>query len=1318
MKKILGLLLFTILTAFSLVIPGEALAVPPQNFQINQIVGDGLDGPSGFEIAPDGRVFILERTGLIKVVKNGQLLATPFANLPSVASGDRGLIGIAFDPGFGVDNHYVYFYYTGTDLLNRLVRFDASGDVGTNGPFTLYQTNSPSQELHVGGSIQFGPDGKLYFAVGDNGYPPNAQILSNPHGKILRINKDGSIPLDNPFIGQQGALPEIWAYGFRNPWRFQFDKATGNLFGADVGDFTWEEMNQIRKGQNYGWPNYEGPCNAICGTTIAPFYAYNHNGDSASVTGGPIYRGQMFPAEYQGNVFFGDYAQGFIKRITVDANGNAQQILDFDLNAGSVVDMKIAPDGSMYFITYYPGRLYRIAYATGNQQPKANASVDKAKGIDPHTANFSSAGTTDPDGNPLTYLWDFGDGTTSIQANPTKTFTVKGTYTVELTVSDGTNTANAVPLVIQVGNPPMLTVGAPNEGSTYRAGDTINYTSHAIDAAGFDMNDGAIKTEILLHHNTHIHPFLGPFTGRAGSFKTPEQGEASADTWFEIKVTVTDENGLTDTKSVNVYPIKSNITLNANIAGLKVFLDGAPVTTPYTTAGVEKFKREISVPTIQEFNGTFYQFEGWSDGGAPRHQIITPAADTTYTAIFTQAPSYKAEFFNNTTLTGAPVVTRQDAEIDFVWGADSPAAGVNPDQHSIRWTKNQYFAAGRYKFITATDDGVRLFIDGQQVINEFHGGNASYNATVDLTTGTHEIRMEYLEEYGLANARLEYELTQDQPSQQVAGYTAQYFNNRTLNGQPTFTRNEATINNTFGNGSPDASINADNFSARWTRNVILEAGTYTFTATADDGIRVIIDGEVVIDKFIDQGPTTYTANKTLTAGNHAIVVEYYEAAGGAVAKFDYEKTANVPPPVGGFTAQYFNNTTLAGAPVLTRNEAVINNDYGAGSPNPVVTVDNFSARWTKTDTLAAGTYEFTVTGDDGVRLLVDGEVIIDKFIPQAPTTYKISKALVAGNHTIVLEYFESGGGAVAKLNYAATTTPPPPTDGYVGQYYNNKEFLAPIVVTKTNAAIDFDWGGGSPDALIDANNFSIRWTKTITTDAGTYAFTATADDGIRVLVDGEVVINGFVDQAPTTYTAQKVLTAGNHTVVIEYYENGGGAVAKFNYEKVTGIGIPNPNPNPAPTENKLTIFDNTLAAGWDNWSWNSVINFANTNPVYAGLNSIKYTATGMWSGMYLHNAAGTNTTNYNTLHFVLQAGQANANYAVFLFGANGEQLSEPKPLETFGGNPTVGNWKVYDIPLADLNGTNKVITGIVLHDRSGNAQSVLYTDDVTIIQKN
>jgi glucose/arabinose dehydrogenase len=1273
----------------------QATASPPPDFQTSLVIGDGLDGPSGFEIAPDGRIFILERAGKIKVVKNGQLLPTPFADLPSEDTGDRGLIGIAFDPDFGVSNHFVYFYYTGHDLLNHLVRFSASEDVAPEAPLELFRTSSPSQLLHVGGSIRFGPDGKLYFAVGDNGQGDNAQNLSNPHGKILRINKDGSIPDDNPFVGQVGKLGAIWAYGFRNPWRFQFDSATGELYGGDVGDFSWEEVNHIVRGGNYGWPLNEGLCTANCAGFIDPIHAYPHDGNSAAVTGGPIYRAGMFPPEYQGDLFFSDYARGFIKHANLDAAGQVTSVEDFDDQAGSVVDMKVAPDGSLYYITYFPGALYRVSFNTTSHLPVANASADVTKGVEPLTVQFSSAGSNDPDGDPLSYNWDLGDGTTSTDANPTKTYTDKGVYTVRLTVSAAGDEVPAPPVVVQVGVPPELTVAFPTEGQLYRAGDTITYNAFAQDAAGFDLDDGDIKTTVRLHHGTHFHPFVGPLTGRAGSFTIPTTGEASADTSFEVTVTATDSNGVSTSKVVNIFPHKSVIGLASSPSGLGAFVDGIPVSTPHQVTGVEGFERELSAPLYAvAHDGTELQFAGWSDGKPIRHTIVTPVVDATYTATYGQRQPFTAEYYDNMTFSGAPVVTRQETDIDFDWGNDSPDPALPGNLFAARWTKTQHFGAGRYTFRTLADDGVRLYIDGKRVISRWQGSagtEASY--TVDLGEGLHTIKLDYVEIFGGAQVALDVEAAHDQPA---GTFRAEYWNWSSLPEipatSPELARDEEAIDHDWGPESPGPGIGANQFLARWTRTASFAPGEYEFAVTADDGVRLFVDGVLVVDRWIDQGSTTYSATLPLDGAPHSIVMEYYESGGGAVARlrvqrlgdlapetpyqasywnlpdgadipptipsgppdlerddgtldfdwddgspgagiasnrfvarwtktvslsaglyrisgvhddgmrayiddvpvindwnpgntsfsvdkpvtggthllrveyfesgggakaeFTYERIGDMPTSTssdGGYQAEYFDNPHVSGAPVLTRQDDTVDFNWGDSAPGDGVPANNFSARWTKPLVVAEDTsYTFTVTADDGARLFIDGVKVLDKwFLQGGAATSTVTSHLTPGTHTVVLEYFELGGDAVARFSYETSAEPPPdPPPPFAAEYFDNTELAGTPVLVRVDAGLDFDWESGSPDPAVPANFFSSRWTRTQSYTAGTYRFTVTGDDGIRVLVDGVVVVDGWFYQPPTTYSADVPLTAGLHTVVVEYFEFSGGAVASFSETKV------------------------------------------------------------------------------------------------------------------------------------------------------------------------
>ncbi len=958
-------------------------AAPPANFQTTQIIGSGLTGPTGFDIAPDGRIFILQRTGEVMVYKNNALLAQPFVVLPSAASGDRGLIGIAFDPDYYI-NHYVYFYYTGTDLFNHLVRFDASADTATGPATVLFETNVPSNQLHVGGTIRFGKDGKMYLSVGDNGTALNSQDLSNPFGKILRFNKDGSIPADNPFYGQAGKYGAIWAYGLRNPFRFQFDSATGRIFEGDVGQATWEELNLITKGADYGWPNCEGMCNTP--GMVNPIYTYNHNGSSAAVVGGPVYHGAQFPAAYDGSLFFGDYALGFIKRLTLDANGAMTGLVDFDTSAGSVVDMKEASDGSLYYITFIPGRLYRVTYSLTTQVPKANATADVTKGLDPLTVHFSSAGSSDPAGQPITYQWNFGDGTSSTTPNPTKQYVNKGTYTVELTVSNGTNTAQAVPILIQVGTPPVITIGSPTDGSHYNAGDVINYSFSGVDGGGLDLSDGAFTTEVVFHHQIHIHPFLGPLAGnKTGQFTIPTTGESSPDTWYELRFTATDTNGLSTTKSVSIYPNEVNTSYATSPAGLQILLDDQPVTTPYGEKQVVGFQRKVSTP-ISQVNGTkAYALDSWSDGGASAHMVTIPAHDISLTGTFHEVPGFAAQYWN------------------------TPGAGSAPSIPTIA---------------------------------------------------------------------------------------------------PTLSRTDAAINFDWSGNSPDPIINSNHFVARWIETDTYAGGTYRYTATADDGVRVYVDNQLIIDKWIDQGATTYTADIALAAGNHTVQMDYYQNTGNAVAKLSWFLVSSTPPPP---------TTTLLGGMNLSGYCGSIGQTGASLS----------STTWT--------------------------------CLPST-TPINMTKACI-------WQYNDSNATAVQTdpnnpytwACYTTTSTPPPPPSpvaGYAAQYWNAGTGAQPIFPTtvptlsRTDTDINFDWGAGSPDPSINVDHFMARWTQTLNYDAATYRFTATADDGVRVYVDNVLLIDKWLDQGATTYTADKVMTAGSHTVKIEYYENAGGAVAKYSTLKL------------------------------------------------------------------------------------------------------------------------------------------------------------------------
>ena len=363
----------------------QALSVPSGL----ETVATGLNFPLYLTTAPsdDNRLFIVEKGGLISIIKNGTLLETPFLDIHRLVStgGEQGLLGLAFDPGYATNGRF-YVSYTDTSGDSKIVRYSVSGnpDIAQTAPDRVLLTIDQPFANHNGGNIVFGPDGYLYIGMGDggSGNDPhgNGQDKTDLLGSLLRIDvqpqDDYTIPGDNPFISQPSASPELWDIGLRNPWRFSFDRKTGDLYIADVGQNAREEVNvapaaQGRgKGINYGWNIMEGTIctpgvNTNCNKTglTLPVLDYDHSNDNCSVTGGYVYRGSAIPG-IQGTYFYADYCAGWVKSF-VYRNGAATDHKEWKALSpgGNITSFGEDGQGELYILTSQ-GDVYRIIAAS------------------------------------------------------------------------------------------------------------------------------------------------------------------------------------------------------------------------------------------------------------------------------------------------------------------------------------------------------------------------------------------------------------------------------------------------------------------------------------------------------------------------------------------------------------------------------------------------------------------------------------------------------------------------------------------------------------------------------------------------------------------------------------------------------------------------------------------------------------------------------------------------------------------------------------------------------------------------------------------
>jgi glucose/arabinose dehydrogenase len=545
--------------------PRNLLAVSlPSGFTASVVSRTGLVLPTSMDIASDGRVFVSEQWGAVKVIKDGKLLDQPVMQLSVNSDGENGLSHIVLDPNF-TRNGYLYAYYTTKgNPHNRVSRFTIRHNKVVPGSERVLLEIPPRAAgvppSHNGGALHFGKDGKLYIAVGDHKTSGAAQRLNSLYGKVLRINRDGSIPRDNPFYRwTRGSNRAIFALGFRNPFTFAVQPGTGILYVNDVGEAAWEEVNRVVRGGNYGWPRVEGPAKRR--PYRDPFYAYPHTAQgkfSIDETGCAVIGGTFtaargrWPSQYRSAYFTTDYCSGQIRQ--VNPRTGRMSMFATGLPEHSV-DLDVAPDGTMYYLAREDmngalgGILMEIKYAT-HAAPSIVTGPTAGRLAAGASATFevSAAGS-----GPFQYQW-YRDGV-PIEGATGETYTTPvldlpddgARFWVTVTNAFGQATSDPATVQITLSQPPTAIILSPQAGQSWDLGRVIHVRGTATDPEQGELPGSAFTWWVDLVHDTHVHPFIAPssVTGfKAWDFTIPKVKHDSGLITYRIYLKVTDDSGL------------------------------------------------------------------------------------------------------------------------------------------------------------------------------------------------------------------------------------------------------------------------------------------------------------------------------------------------------------------------------------------------------------------------------------------------------------------------------------------------------------------------------------------------------------------------------------------------------------------------------------------------------------------------------------------------------------------------------------------------------------------------------------------------------
>ena len=614
-----------------------------QNLAPTAVIKEGLS----LEQSADGRIFIAERAGIVKVFQNN--VVSQVFTVTTVTDAEQGLLGLTLHPNFAT-NGYIYVFYAindGTVIRHRIerVQINNANQVVSRQEILLLEPIGGG--FHNGGDLKFF-NGFLYVTVGDSQQNTNSQDLDTYKGKILRLTEDGQPAPGNPFYGSGSVQRQsIWVYGFRNPWRLVPNVTANKLFVLDVGT-SWEEINEISNPtiRNYAWGHPQGGDGKQTETNVFtnPIFTYATGSIGNALTNGVLYNPTVsrYP-NLQGKFIIKDYVKTEIR--SFDPNiADPVSTTFFTAPQQYALGMMLGNDGYIYYCAYgNNGALIKLDYIETAAPTIVNHPISQAiMETSPVTFTVSASGTE------LTYQWQFNNlningATGASYTIPNVTTANAGSYKVIVTNTAGNVTSNSATLTVTpFTNPPTVNLVSPLPSLKWNADDVVHFEATATDTEDGTLPASAFSWSIDLFHEDvpgagHSHPGASPQGVKSGDFTASNQGEKTPNVWYRFTVKVTDSNGLTASTFVDIKPNLVDVTVTSSPALLNLEFNQKAVTAPSTKQVVANAALQtLNAPTPQYVGNIRYDFDHWSQGGMANQTFKAPATGTiTYTAFYT-----------------------------------------------------------------------------------------------------------------------------------------------------------------------------------------------------------------------------------------------------------------------------------------------------------------------------------------------------------------------------------------------------------------------------------------------------------------------------------------------------------------------------------------------------------------------------------------------------------------------------------------------------------------------------------------------------------